>query len=79
MKNDCQLDLMKISYVDLNMLNTSYDFQLSRIMNNNNNNKTTCNNYIHKHISKSEVINLELTFDEVKNVSHKEFGKQTKS
>jgi hypothetical protein len=38
MKIDCQLDLMKISYVDLNMLNTSYDFQNSRIVNNNNNN-----------------------------------------
>jgi hypothetical protein len=36
MKNDCQLDLMKISDVDLNMLNTSYDFQHSRIVKNNN-------------------------------------------
>jgi hypothetical protein len=36
MKNDCQLDLMKIGYVDLNMLNTSYDFQRSRIVKNNN-------------------------------------------
>lgn len=35
MKNDYQLDLMKISYVDLNMLNTTYDFQHSRIVNNN--------------------------------------------
>ncbi len=38
MKNDYQLDLMTISYVDLNMLNTSYDFQNSRIVKNNTNN-----------------------------------------
>jgi hypothetical protein len=38
MKDDCQFDLMKISYADLNMLNTTYDFQHSRIVKNNNNN-----------------------------------------
>ncbi len=38
MKNNYQLDLMTISYVDLNMLNTSYDFQNSRIVKNNTNN-----------------------------------------
>jgi hypothetical protein len=32
MKNDCQFDLMKIGYVDLNMLNATYDFQHSRIV-----------------------------------------------
>jgi hypothetical protein len=34
MKIDCQLDLMKISYVDLNMLNTTLNFKHSKIVKN---------------------------------------------